>query len=75
MLVLQSNYIFVYQLYNIKNRKTIYFLVYWPSVVNDLLIGGLRAEKTLLNDSSNNELLIINLEMVPAERNSNSGPA
>jgi len=43
--------------------------------VNDLLIGGLQAGKTLFSDSSNNEFLIINLEMVPADRNSNSSPA
>jgi len=77
MLMLQSNTIFVYhsQLHNNKNRKTIYFLVYWPPVLNDLLIGGLRAEKTLFSDSSNNEILIINLETVQAERNTIFPPA
>ena len=35
--------------------------------MNDLLIEGLRAEETLLSDSSNNELLIINLATVSAE--------
>jgi hypothetical protein len=34
-----------------------------------------RAEKSLLSDSSNNELFIINLATVPAERNSISPPA
>ena len=34
-----------------------------------------RAQRTLFNDSSNNELLIINLATVPAERNSISPPA
>jgi hypothetical protein len=43
-------------------------------------IGGrsqqlFRAEETLLSDRNNNELLIINLATVPADRNSISRPA
>ena len=34
-----------------------------------------RAEKTLMNERNNNELLIKNLATVPADRNSNSMPA
>jgi len=34
-----------------------------------------RAEKTLLSDSSNNELLIINLATLRADRTFNSPPA
>jgi hypothetical protein len=39
------------------------------------LSAAVQAEKTLLSDSDNNELLIINLATVPADRNSNSMPA
>ena len=38
-------------------------------------LAAVPAEKTLLSDSSNNELLIINLATVRADRNSNSMPA
>jgi hypothetical protein len=34
-----------------------------------------KAEKTLLSDRNNNELLFINLATVPVERNSISPPA
>jgi hypothetical protein len=39
------------------------------------LSAAVPAEKTLLSDSNNNELLIINLATVSAESNSNSSPA
>jgi len=39
------------------------------------LSEAVRAEKTLLSDSNNVELLIINLATVPADRNYISRPA
>jgi len=39
------------------------------------LSAAARAEKTLLSNSNNNELLVINLATVPGRRNSNFPPA
>jgi len=39
------------------------------------LSTAVRAEGTLLSDSINNELLVINLAAVPGDRNSISSPA
>jgi hypothetical protein len=50
------------------------WLTYEKSAVEYISAVAL-AEKTLMSDSKKHELLIINLAMVPTDRNSNSMPA